>query len=186
MSKANTIRVRFAIPLRTIAHLIVVLGTLAFPGGVAVAGGAGDFVLPGSEAASAGGCVEDTEFMRRNHFEVIRHQRDETVYGGIRSSKHSLAGCVGCHVVHAPAGEPVPISDQGQFCAACHAYAAVKMNCFDCHATVPEGDAWNQSVTKADESPEGSNHRQATTGLIAGADGPDNAPHAAAGPAAND
>lgn len=114
--------------------------------GAAFAEGPGDFVLPGSRAATAQTCVENTEYMRRNHFELIRHQRDETVYGGIRSTKHSLAGCVSCHTVHTAAGEPVPVNQPQQFCAACHAYAAVKINCFDCHATVPEGEAWNHAA----------------------------------------
>ncbi len=105
----------------------------------------GGYVLPGSEAAELDGCVEATEVMRRRHFELIQHQRDVTVYGGIRSTKHSLSGCVSCHVVHSADGEPVPIHDEGQFCEACHAYAAVDMNCFDCHATVPVGEAWNRA-----------------------------------------
>lgn len=109
----------------------------------------GGFVLPNSAAASTPSCVEPTEYMRRNHFELIRHQRDETVYGGIRSTKHSLAGCVTCHVGHDQAGDPIPIADAGQFCNACHRYAAVRMNCFDCHATVPVGEGWNQTEAAA-------------------------------------
>ena len=112
----------------------------------AAAEGAGDFVLPNSKAASAQSCVEPTEFMRRNHYEVIRHQRDTTVYGGIRSTKHSLSGCVGCHVGYTQQSEPVAVNDKGQFCNACHEYAAVTMNCFDCHATVPEGEGWNHEL----------------------------------------
>lgn len=109
----------------------------------------GGYVLPGSEAAELENCVEDTELMRRQHFELIQHQRDVTVYGGIRSTKHSLSVCVSCHVVHQSDGEPVPIHDEGQFCEACHAYAAVDMNCFDCHATVPVGEAWNRAQSAA-------------------------------------
>lgn len=135
---------------RLLSAALLAVGAALSVVGAAAAGSPGDFVLPGSQAAiGGGGCVEDTEFMRRNHFEVIRHQRDETVYGGIRSTKHSLSGCVSCHVVHDQAGAPVPINGQGQFCAACHAYTAVKMNCFDCHATVPEGEAWNQAGNRA-------------------------------------
>ena len=37
--------------------------------------------------------------MRRNHMELIKHQRDATVHDGIRGTKHSLAGCIDCHVV---------------------------------------------------------------------------------------
>jgi hypothetical protein len=108
--------------------------------------GAGDFVLPSSKAATVENCVEPTEYMRRNHFEVIRHQRDTTVYGGIRSTKHSLAGCVSCHVGYDGAERPVRINAEGQFCSACHEYAAVDMNCFDCHATVPKGELWNHET----------------------------------------
>jgi hypothetical protein len=106
----------------------------------------GDFVLPSSKAAQVENCVEPTEYMRRNHFEVIRHQRDTTVYGGIRSTKHSLSGCVSCHVGYDQDEQPVDIHAEGQFCSACHDYAAVDMNCFDCHATVPKGELWNQEV----------------------------------------
>jgi hypothetical protein len=109
----------------------------------------GGYVLQGSKAAELDSCVEDTKVMRRQHFELIKHQRDVTVYGGIRSTKHSLSGCVSCHVVHRPDGQPVPIHDEGQFCEACHDYAAVHMNCFDCHATVPAGEAWNRAQSAA-------------------------------------
>ena len=95
------------------------------------------FVVPGSQAAKEPSCVEPTEYMRRNHMEVIKHQRDETVHGGIRSTKHSLAGCVACHVAAGTDGKPVAINEDQQFCGKCHDFAAVRLNCFDCHAKVP-------------------------------------------------
>ena len=95
------------------------------------------YVVPGSQAAQLESCVEPTDFMRRNHMEVIKHQRDETVHGGIRSTKHSLAGCIECHVGYESAGAAIPVNDDQQFCGACHRFAAVGLNCFDCHATVP-------------------------------------------------
>ena len=99
---------------------------------------AGDsYVVPGSKAAQLESCVEPTEFMRRNHMEVIKHQRDETVHNGIRSTKHSLAGCIECHVAAGPDNLPAPVNGDGQFCSSCHEFAAVGLNCFDCHATVP-------------------------------------------------
>jgi hypothetical protein len=64
----------------------------------------GGFVLESSKAAKLDNCVEPTEYMRRNHFELIRHQRDKTVYGGIRGTKHSLEVCVDCHAT-LPEGE---------------------------------------------------------------------------------
>jgi hypothetical protein len=129
-------------------HALLVLAWL-LPVALAQATGVGDFVVDTSPAAKLDNCVEPTEYMRRNHMEVIRHQRDTTVYGGIRSTKHSLAGCVGCHVGYDAQHKPVAIDDKGQFCAACHNYAAVTLNCFDCHATIPEGEAWNQVTAAA-------------------------------------
>ena len=111
--------------------------------------GVGDFVVDSSKAATVDSCVEPTEYMRRNHMEVIKHQRDTTVYGGIRSTKHSLLGCVGCHAGHDQNNQPIEINANGQFCAACHDYAAVKVNCFDCHATIPKGEGWNQQTAAA-------------------------------------
>jgi hypothetical protein len=128
--------------------LLIALGLLGL-GAAAHAEEEGDFVLPSSKAGSLENCVEPTEYMRRNHFELIRHQRDLTVYGGIRGTKHSLAGCVSCHVGYDDAGVPVEINAEGQFCRSCHDYAAVDMNCFDCHATVPVGESWNHEVAAA-------------------------------------
>ncbi|WP_295389537.1 cytochrome c3 family protein [uncultured Thiodictyon sp.] len=106
---------------------------------VAWAGDAQHFVRPGSKAATLGGCVEATPFMRRNHMELIKHQRDITVHQGIRGARYSLAGCIDCHVSHTADGQAVAINSKQQFCYACHAFAAVKVDCFDCHAAVPRG-----------------------------------------------
>lgn len=74
-------------------------------------------------------CVEPTDIMREQHMEFILHQRDETVHRGVRTSKHSLKNCISCHA------DPVTKSVLGKegFCEACHAYAAVSMDCFSCH-----------------------------------------------------
>ncbi len=113
-----------------------------------IAEGVGGYVLEGSRAAGLDSCVAPTEVMRRKHFEFIEHQRDLTVHEGIRSSKYSLAGCVSCHVVHKNDAQPVPVNAEGQFCNACHEFAAVQLSCFDCHATVPAGESWNQVVAE--------------------------------------
>ena len=95
------------------------------------------FVRPGSAAAGLSACVEPTAYMRRNHMELIQHQRDATVHQGIRGARYSLAGCIDCHVSRGADGEPVAVNGKRQFCNACHAFAAVTVNCFDCHAAVP-------------------------------------------------
>jgi hypothetical protein len=81
-------------------------------------------------------CVEPVEVMRRWHMEFIRHQRDKTMHQGIRTSKHSLVGCIDCHV--SPGAD---IHSKEHFCTACHSYAAVRVDCFQCHAGTPQLEA---------------------------------------------
>ncbi len=85
-------------------------------------------------------CVAPTPFMRRNHFELILHQRDVTVHQGIRKTDNSLSGCVDCHVRKDAAGNHVAIDAPGEFCAACHEYTGATLDCFTCHATTPAGN----------------------------------------------
>lgn len=82
-------------------------------------------------------CVEDTDVMRRSHMELLKHQRDDTMRTGIRTSKHSLKECVTCHAVERD-GKPVTVEDPKHFCRSCHAYAAVKPDCFQCHSSLPD------------------------------------------------
>lgn len=76
-------------------------------------------------------CVEDTNFMRRNHMKLLLHQRDETMHRGIRTKKYSLKHCLTCHAPKKPAAEQ---TGQPHFCQSCHAYAGVRIDCFECHA----------------------------------------------------
>ena len=82
-------------------------------------------------------CVEPTSDMRRNHMKYILHQRDETMHQGIRTSKHSFKQCISCHVVKGDDNKPVTYKDKRHFCNSCHSYAAVQIDCFDCHASTP-------------------------------------------------
>ncbi|HEY5719930.1 MAG TPA: Hdr-like menaquinol oxidoreductase cytochrome c subunit [Gammaproteobacteria bacterium] len=100
------------------------------------AGAAGRTPLPAYESGVGERCVADTDYMRRNHMELIRHQRDETVHRGIRTPRHSLRVCLGCHAVTAD-GKPVRLDDPQHFCQSCHRYAAVEPDCFQCHAGSP-------------------------------------------------
>ncbi|GMQ95874.1 MAG: hypothetical protein BMS9Abin14_344 [Gammaproteobacteria bacterium] len=83
-------------------------------------------------------CVEPTDVMRRDHMKFLLQQRDATVREGIRTKKYSLTGCVACHVQRDAQGQAIPINAPGQFCEACHRYTAVRMDCFECHATTPD------------------------------------------------
>ncbi|NNG11932.1 MAG: hypothetical protein HKM88_01650 [Halobacteria archaeon] len=62
------------------------------------------------------GCVEPTEQMRRNHMEHILHQRDETMYRGIRTKQYSLEQCINCHVSDTP--DAPRYSSEEHFCTA--------------------------------------------------------------------
>jgi hypothetical protein len=86
-------------------------------------------------------CVEPEEEMKRNHMNYILHQRDETMYGGIRTRQYSLEECINCHASKDENGEYVRVEDSRHFCASCHAYASVKIDCFQCHADVPVRDS---------------------------------------------
>ncbi len=83
-------------------------------------------------------CVEPTDVMRRDHMKFLLHQRDRTVHQGVRSKSHSLAGCVDCHVQTNNEGGYIPVDAPEQFCEACHTYASIKLDCFECHATKPD------------------------------------------------
>jgi hypothetical protein len=79
-------------------------------------------------------CVEPVDVMRRDHMKFLLHQRDETVLNGIRTKKYSLTGCINCHAQADKNGEIVRADDPGYFCTECHTYAAVKIDCFECHS----------------------------------------------------
>jgi hypothetical protein len=87
-----------------------------------------------TQAQGATKCVEPTDFMRRNHMKVLMFHRDRTMHEGIRTTQHSLKGCVECHA--SPATGAVA-GAKDDFCQSCHAYAAVSIDCFECHATKP-------------------------------------------------
>ncbi len=85
-------------------------------------------------------CVEPTSVMRKNHMQFLLHQRDKTVIDGVRTKKHSLTGCIDCHIQNNNEGEAIPIDAPGQFCEVCHTYSSVKLDCFECHATKPDSN----------------------------------------------
>jgi len=100
----------------------------------------GGVPLPSIPSGQGENCVEDTDFMRRNHMELLLHQRDDTVLQGIRSKQHSLKECIDCHAVHGEDGRPVTVTSPQHFCRSCHDYAAVNIDCFQCHASRPGHD----------------------------------------------
>ncbi len=92
---------------------------------------AGEVPKPVVVIASPGTqCVAPAEEMRRNHMEMLKHQRNKTMREGERGAKASLNGCIECH---ASKRNGSVLGSNDNFCEACHAYAAVKLDCWDCH-----------------------------------------------------
>jgi [DsrC]-trisulfide reductase subunit J len=109
---------------------------LLVAGGAVAAGAAGDagtrVSVPHLDAPRGERCVMDTAFMRRNHMNLLLHQRDRTVHEGVRTSAIALQKCIGCHANEQTGSV---IGSDRSFCQGCHSYAAVKLDCFDCHSS---------------------------------------------------
>ncbi len=82
-------------------------------------------------------CVESTEYMRKNHRELLNRWKDSVVREGKRTYvagdgkeyTMSLTGtCLRCH------------ANKETFCDRCHNYAKVEPNCWQCHV-VPKGNS---------------------------------------------
>lgn len=110
-----------------------------FAASAALAQPAGRTPLPVVERAVQGSqCVAEPTVMRRNHMEMLKHQRVDTVRAGARSGQFSLKGCINCHASRETGSVA---KSETNFCVSCHAYAAVKIDCFECHSSKPSGPA---------------------------------------------
>jgi len=86
---------------------------------------------PKFHIANPGKCIAPLEKIRRDHPDMLQHQRDRTTRQGIRGESAGLKACVNCH-----AGKSSnSVLGKGEFCESCHSYAAVKVDCFGCHSS---------------------------------------------------
>jgi hypothetical protein len=123
-------------------RLILVLGLLVMAGIAGIVGAhAGEVPVPAIPRAVGGACVAPPEVMRRQHMSMLKHGRDLTVREGERVEGGRLTACITCHAVSDGKGGAVTVSSPDHFCRACHDYAAVKIDCFECHASRPEPGA---------------------------------------------
>jgi len=125
--------------------LLIAIAFLAIVTPVIVMAGA---PLPDIPKGKGDHCVEDTEFMRKNHMKLLLHQRDLTVHLGIRTKKYSLKNCIDCHAVKDADNQFVSVASPKHFCRSCHDYAAVSIDCFECHASKPRAAFTNASTGK--------------------------------------
>lgn len=86
---------------------------------------------PKLDIGKGGQCVKETQWMRKNHMHLLKHQRDETLRKGVRDDKVSLKNCIECH---ASLKDDSVIARDDSFCVGCHKYEAVKLDCFECHS----------------------------------------------------
>jgi hypothetical protein len=152
---------KFTLAIPAIAVLIALLMPFSLVNGAESNSTFGNVSVPDT-AKNAEKCVEVTEVMRRDHMKFLLQQRDATVIDGVRSKKYSLVGCINCHNPSVDGEEIVRYEDPEHFCAGCHLYTSVKIDCFECHAdrgleTVQQsqlqsdlGGLWNSAEWKFD------------------------------------
>jgi hypothetical protein len=115
---------------RIIVGLAIFLVLVAFPMWHTL-GAAGDRARPELELPEeTATCVEDTEYMRAYHVDLLNQWRNAVVRDGERNYTSSsgdtyvmsLTGtCMDCH------------SNREAFCTRCHDYTNVAPRCWDCH-----------------------------------------------------
>jgi predicted CXXCH cytochrome family protein len=107
---------------------------------------------------NANACVEPVEVMRREHMNLLLHQRDATVLDGERDGKYSLVGCMDCHNPAESAETAIRYPDPQHFCAGCHLYTSVQIDCFECHAdrglgNIQQGELAGQLKVSSEAQP---------------------------------
>jgi predicted CXXCH cytochrome family protein len=117
------------------AFALVALLSAASAGG-ADGRAASSSLEPAIQHALRGPCVAEPALMRRQHPDMLKHQRLETVHLGVRETRASLKACVSCHASAETGSVAAAPTD---FCVSCHSYAAVQVDCFECHASKPQG-----------------------------------------------
>jgi len=97
-------------------------------------------LLPNVPKATGEPHPEGNEFWRKNHADLLAHDRDLTVRDGNRNIEASLKSCVACHATATnEQGTILTAQSPSYFCSACHLYVAVKIDCFVCHRSTPDG-----------------------------------------------
>jgi hypothetical protein len=98
---------------------------------------AGRVAMPVVKIEKGEACVAPTGEMRRDHMKMLLHQRDRTLRQGLRETRFSLKNCVECHASR----ETGSVLGKDGFCSSCHAYASVRMDCFECHTPLRQSRA---------------------------------------------
>ena len=132
--------------MRILAALLLAL-TLGLSAAVALA------QPPAVPKAKGEPCLDSAASMRRNHMSMLMHRRDVTMHQGVRATTNGLKACLDCHAVSDSAGQPVGVENDKHFCRVCHDYAAVKVDCFECHTSKPEAKKAVAAEPQGDVTP---------------------------------
>ncbi len=103
--------------------------------------------------SSGESCILPSAEMRRQHPDLLKHDRIQTLREGVRAKADgskldgSLKQCVNCHAIKDASSKFVRIDNDQHFCVSCHKYAAVSIDCFQCHRDIPEGDGEFHALT---------------------------------------
>jgi len=124
------------LPSNILGIAFIALTLLLGAGGASAAEGTNSLGPNPAKAEKGEQCVEPVDDMRRFHMNYLKHQRDETLREGIRGKKYSLNECIDCHAAKSPDVAGGNIRTVKPFCAECHQFAAVKIDCFECHTGV--------------------------------------------------
>jgi hypothetical protein len=125
------------LPLKLLAVGLLIFGSAAAAMRTTTAGEHVAQLVPHPPKAQGEHCVAPTEFMRRYHMTMLMHHRTNVVHNGIRTQQYDLNRCIACHQVRGADGNPVSYASPKHFCRSCHDYAAVSIDCFECHASRP-------------------------------------------------
>lgn len=123
------------------ARILLIL-TLVFGiagAGSAGAGEGGSGLWPDIPKATGEPHPEGNEWWRKNHPKLLLHDRDLTMRQGERQVQASLKACFECHAVKDEAGNYATYENEQNFCRVCHDFVAVKVDCFTCHRSTPDG-----------------------------------------------
>jgi hypothetical protein len=109
-----------------ISGIVVVVVVLTFPFWYAL--GSGRNNAPPELDKPPGKCLEDVEYMRAHHVDLLKEWRELVVRDGKKydpkrpGCEMSLTKtCMSCH------------TNRATFCDRCHNYADVRPACWDCH-----------------------------------------------------
>jgi predicted CXXCH cytochrome family protein len=125
---------RFATVAVVLVVLLVVLaGLIGALNASGEEGRSAGIPMPIVPAGQGESCVDDPEFLRRYHMTVLQQEHDKAQLTHMPAEKYSLKECVTCHAAKGPDGSIVTADSPQHFCRSCHDYAAVEIECFDCH-----------------------------------------------------